>query len=630
MTRNTQCRPLGPLAAVGCALCAPPAFAQSRVPADPPVSEVVVTATRLPQSVDVVPGAFVIDQDKIAQLGALTAADALKTAPGLTVYQTGAFGGVTAVRIRGASADKTLVLVDGVPVDDPSDPSGAFDFGGFDVADVSRMEILSGPQSSLWGSSAIGGVISITTREPDGLRASAQGGSYRTGVGSLSLGRSRETWALGFSASAISTHGISSADAVDGNSERDGFHTHSFGLNARIDPSPAVVIDAKARWQAGETGIDGYVYDPSSGAYRLGDTNDVMRRDSWQGYVRASLNDLWGFRQQLSLSAYRIARSDTGQSGDYGYTADRRVVRWQAERTGGNGLWGLAFGAEREAARAELSDASRQSSADSSAFLVGRLNPIRPLTLSASLRWDDARGYHPVATGRAAATLALPAGFELQGSWGQGFKTPTISETACDFCFPTGPALKLRPERAEGVDAGLNWRSEDQRFSAGITAWRLSVRDQIDFYFDPGDFSFRYRNLNRTRSRGAQAQAAADLGHGFRVEGNATWTDAVDVSTGLPLLRIPPRQGSAIVSWAGKRAHASVIVRAESAQPDVGPFGTQDRRGFVTADLASGLRLTEAVELTLRVVNLANVHWQEALGYGEPRRAGWLGVRLRY
>ena len=112
------------------------------------VSDVVVTATRLPAIVAETPGARVIDSQTIQERGAVFATDILSDVPGLSVYRA-SFGGVASVRMRGASQDKTLVLVDGVAVNDPSQPAGGFDFSGFDLGDVSRIEVLSGPQSSL-------------------------------------------------------------------------------------------------------------------------------------------------------------------------------------------------------------------------------------------------------------------------------------------------------------------------------------------------------------------------------------------------------------------------------------------------------------------------------------------------
>ena len=119
--------------------------------AETTVDEVIITATRLPTKPDVVTGARVIDRAEIEARNVTFAADLLSTIPGVGVARTGAFGGVTAIRIRGASPDKTLVLIDGVPVDDPSDPNGAFDASSLQSGDLERVEILAGPQSSLWG-----------------------------------------------------------------------------------------------------------------------------------------------------------------------------------------------------------------------------------------------------------------------------------------------------------------------------------------------------------------------------------------------------------------------------------------------------------------------------------------------
>ncbi|HVL42092.1 MAG TPA: TonB-dependent receptor plug domain-containing protein, partial [Brevundimonas sp.] len=127
------------------------AHAQSADEADAPLPEVVVTATRLPAIVADTPGARVIDRRAIEQRGAVFAADILHDVPGLSVVRSGAFGGVAQVRMRGATPGKTLVLVDGVPVNDAAEVNGAFDFSGLELGDIERIEVLSGPQSSLWG-----------------------------------------------------------------------------------------------------------------------------------------------------------------------------------------------------------------------------------------------------------------------------------------------------------------------------------------------------------------------------------------------------------------------------------------------------------------------------------------------
>src|SRR5665213_2226937 len=148
-----------------------------------PIDELVITATRLPTRLDLVTGAHVIDREELEARQAPFLEDVLATIPGVGVTRNGAFGGLAAIRIRGASPDKTLVLIDGVPVGNASEPNGTFDPSSLQTVDIERIEVLNGPQGSLWGSDAIGGVVAITPREIKGVEASAEGGTYGTARG---------------------------------------------------------------------------------------------------------------------------------------------------------------------------------------------------------------------------------------------------------------------------------------------------------------------------------------------------------------------------------------------------------------------------------------------------------------
>ncbi|HYF22146.1 MAG TPA: TonB-dependent receptor [Caulobacteraceae bacterium] len=584
--------------------------------------EIVVTAARLPALEAEVPGARVIGREEIETRGAVFAADVLETVPGLSLSRNGAFGGITSARLRGAASDKTLVLVDGVPVNDPSQPSGGADLASLELADVERIEVLSGPQGSLWGSDAIGGVIAVVTREADGLSAELEAGSLDTARGALSVGRREDGWALGASLSGFRTDGVSKAAA---GSERDGFESRTAGLNGRMRLSDRLTLDGRVRWNESETGVDGF----PAPLFVLADTDEVYRTETWSGFARLRASDLLGLDHALSVGLYDYDRAQTGGDFPYRYTADRRVWRWTAERDRAGEAVSLALGAEREEVRADLSTGEGDQGA-TAAFVVARTRIGERLSMTGSLRRDDPDGYEGQTTGRAAAVAELGAGVRLSAAWGQGFKTPTVSQTLCDFCFPAGPALDLKPERAEGWDLGLDWRSRDGRVEASLLGWRLEVEDQIDFVFDFATFTSRYRNIDRTRTRGLEAEASAELAPGLRVRAAWAWTDARDLTTGERLLRVPARSGSAALDWRGERARASLIVRAEGKQADVDGFSPATREGFVVADLAAGLRLTRQAEATLRIENLGDATYQEALGYGEPGRAAYVGLRLRY
>jgi len=132
------------------------------------MESVIVYGSRLQHpTTEIGSSVSVIDAEDIEALGFDFTVDALASAPGVTVNSNGAFGGQASVRIRGAGSEQTLVLLDGVPLNDPTSPGGGFNFARFDPENVDRIEILKGPQSTLWGTDAIGGVVSITTKRPD-------------------------------------------------------------------------------------------------------------------------------------------------------------------------------------------------------------------------------------------------------------------------------------------------------------------------------------------------------------------------------------------------------------------------------------------------------------------------------
>ena len=604
------------------------------VRADPtPDSTIVVTAARLPATLATTPDAYVITDTEIEARQATFASDILTTVPGLSVYSNGLFG-LTSVRMRGAQSDKTLALIDGVPVNDASQPEGSYDFAGLDLSDVARVEVLSGPQASLWGSDAIGGVISFTTREPDGVRADVEGGSYGTTRLSGAVGRSTDAWALGLTASDVASTGISAADTRNDyapyglpglrNTEADGYRDLTLGARGRFTPTSGFSLDGQVRYNKSVTAIDGYP--PPD--YLLTDTNDVAISESTLAYVHARIDAALGLRNDLSVSDYRLRRGDSGDSGRYGYNADRQTYRWTVAHGAPSDAYGFEGGVEHQADRASLSTGDQVSLGNTAAFGVVHWRPIERLNLTGSVRYDDPQHYAAQTTGRASAALDLGAGFSLLGAVGQGFKTPTISETVCDFCFPSGPSTGLRPEHALGYDLGLGWRSADGRFDGRLTAYGLDQRDEI--VYSPV-FPFRYINIDRTRSRGLELAAEAALGAGFRLKGSYSYTDAVDLATGQQELRVPHNTGSASLFWARGPIDAAFTVRAESDQADTGldGFTPVTRAGFTVADLAAGYKVNDHLRLTARVENLGGAHYEEVYGYGEPGRSVFVGLHFR-
>lgn len=592
------------------ALLAAPSFVLAQEAT--PVDDIVVTATRLPTVVQDVPGARVIDAETIRLRGAVFAQDILADVPGLSVYRAGP-GGVTSVRMRGAAQDKSLILVDGVPVNDPSQPAGGFDFSGFDLGATDRIEVLSGPQSSLWGSDAIGGVIAFTSRESDGVEAEAETGSFDTGRGRVAAGVATAQQAFGVAWSHYETVGISAAAS---GTEADGVEAESLALNARRALTDRLSVEVRARQTDVFAEIDDF------GPVDSLDTTETRNRSA---FVRLRAGGVLGLDHQLTAAGSDITRT-TVSAFPSTYEGERRLLRWQADgRT--SGAVAYAFGLEREETEAFLNGASADLAVDS-AFGTLRWDATDRLTLTLGLRHDDTRDFGGKTTGRASAAWDLGGGVTLSGAWGTGFKTPSVSQAVCDFCFvlPGTAVAALVPETAEGGELALGWRSPDGRFDGRVTAYRLEIDDQIDGLFDAGTFEFYYVNVDRTRTDGLELEGRATLGGGFDLGLAWAWTDARDLDADAPVLRVPEQAGSVTLAWRGERLSAALTVRGEGDMPDSG--GTRD--GFVTANLAAAWDLNDRVTFTARVENLADESWQQLLGYGEPGRSAYVGLRLRY
>lgn len=588
------------------------AHAQTTDQPDDGLPEVVVTATRLPALVQAAPGVRVMDRHAIDQRGAVFAADILADVPGLSVYRAGV-GGVTSVRMRGVSQDKSLVLVDGVPVNDPSQPAGGFDFAGFDLGDIERIEVLSGPQSSLWGSDAIGGVIAFTTRELDGFRAEAEAGSFDTSRGRLAAGLSKDDYAFGAFISHYETDGVS---AAAGGIEDDGVEAMTVGLNGRLTLGDRFEVDGRLRQSGVEADIDDF------GPVDSPDTTDTTSRS---GQVALQVSDLLGLDHRFTVAVSDIRRSTVSAFPSI-YEGEHRLWRWQADSRE-EGAVRYAFGLEREETEAFLNGYSAALGVDS-VFGTLRWDASKRLTLTLGLRHDSTDDFGGETTGRVSAAWRLDGGLVLSGAYGTGFKTPSVSQAVCDFCFvlPGTAVAPLAPEYARGGEIALGWRSADGRLDGRVTAYRLEVEDQIDGFLDFGSFEFYYVNIARTRTDGVELEGRALLAGGFDLGLAWAWTDAVNETTGAAILRVPDQAGSATLGWTGGQMSAALTVRAEGDMPDSG--GTRD--GFVTANLNATYALNDRVTLTARVENLTDERYQQLLGYGEPGRSGYFGVRLRY
>lgn len=608
------------LAAVSLSLTLP-VVAQSDSDADTTLETIIVEGSRLNQAAtEFGSSVTIITADDIDQLGFDFVLDAVASAPGVTINQNGPFGGSATVRIRGAQTGQTLVLVDGVPVNDPSTTSGIADFARLDTENIARIEVLKGPQSTLWGTDAIGGVISITTKDPDaGLGGTAFGeyGSYNTFRGGASLENAGDLGDFRLAIAGTSSDGISKADENDGNTEKDGYDSLTLSAKGGVNLSDTVRLSTDVLWSDAETEFD--TFGPADG-----DNSNETEEFSANVSLNADLLD-GRFENLLLVGFTDIDRENfSGGVSTFQSGGDRQLYRYQGtfnidERNT------IAFGAEREE-----TSANNQEATIDGLFALYEFKPLTTLTLTGGLRVDDHDAFGSKTTGRAAVAYNPTDTLTLRASWGQGFKAPSIFQSTfiCGFCGLTEPNIELRPETSEAFDIGLDWRSRNGRAEAGITLFDQESEDLIDFSFTAG-----YDNVDFVESQGVEVYGSYQLTDTLTVSGNYAYIDAED-GDGNVRVRVPEHSGDVTLAYDPDGPFSgTLLVRYNGEELDDTDFnGIPDTPvdSWTRVDVTGRYDLNETIELFGRIENLFDEDYQQVLGYGTPGLSGSIGIRLRY
>ncbi|HEX5789155.1 MAG TPA: TonB-dependent receptor [Woeseiaceae bacterium] len=589
-------------------------------PAQPPLEPpetITVYGTRLDQRLtEVGSSVSVITAEDIESLGVNLAVDALARVPGVTVNQNGAFGGVASVRVRGAASEQTLVLVDGVVTNDPSSPGGGFNFATLDAANIERIEVLKGPQSTLWGSDAIGGVVNIVTKRPVpgfGGNVFLEAGSFGMlrGGGELSVGT--EGYDLRLSAVDHSTDGISRADAANGNDEADAYDATTLNLNGGMAVGDDARLGVNFLWVDAEAEYDSFVFGAEG---NVGDGDEFVESGELTADLTFDFSLLDGRFENRLLAGYAEIERDNYTNGafSFGSEGERNQYRYQGTVRIDEANE-LAFGAERET----IVTPDGETSLDG-LFALYEWQAHDELTLTAGLRRDEHEEFAGETTGRFALAYNPHELLTLRASWGEGFKAPTLFQATFFCCGATGPNPDLEPETADGWDVGAEFRTGDGRGQLGITWFDQDTSNLIAF----GNGS--YENVARASSSGLELTASYALTEWVGVEIDYAYIDAEDGS-GERLVRVPEHSGDLmLVLDPGGPFSGSVLLRYNGEERD--PGGEVD--AWTRVDLAGRYRLNAAIELFARVENLFDEEYQQVLGYGTPGLSGHLGARLRF
>ena len=629
------------------------AAAQSASPiAIASVGELVVTANRSPQEAERVGQSItVLDADAIRASQSIDISTLLAQTPGVSFSRNGGVGGSTSVRIRGAEGDQTVVVIDGVKLNDPSTAGGGYNFANLLAGDIGRIEILRGAQSTLWGSQAIGGVVNIITAEaqsPFEATLTAEGGSMSTGYLRAAAGgvTDRVTWRL--AGGRYETDGVSSYRL---GKEKDGYENTGFSGRAVIRATDAVSIDLRGVYSKGKNGFDGFP--PPS--FTFGDTPEYGKTEEFVGYVALNF-DLFDGALQNRI-AYGYTRTDRQNFNpdqavtDVTFDARGDNKRWEYQGVWTiNDAWTATFGGEIEDSKMRSASPSafdpNPAATHAKAGLDGIYAQVQGeivsgLTITAGLRRDSHDTFGDKTLGQLAAAWSLNDGNTiLRASFGQGFKAPTLYQLYSEYGNPT-----LAPEEADGWDAGIEQHFLD-RFMVRATYFDRKTDNQIDYFSCTATtanplcvvngvrrFGF-YDNTARTKSHGVELEGSVDLGP-LAVLANYTWTDTENDSPGnanrgKELARRPEHQANiqTTYTWTND-ATLGAAIRYVGASFD-NAANSYVLQSYTLVDLRASYPVNDTFEVYGRVENAFDDSYETTRNYGSPGRGIYVGVRASF
>jgi len=649
-------RKLGP----GARRAASAAFLASLAPAADAVAqemtrvapETVVTATRVPLPPEQVGSAVtVLEEDDLERRQTTHISDILREVPGVAVNRAGPVGSVTQVRLRGAEANQTVVLIDGIEVADPT--NSEFNFADLLASDIERVEILRGPQSALWGADAIGGVVNIITkRGRDGFEAegSVEAGSFNTVQSHAALRGGQE----GLNGAVAVTHlRTDGTDISRGPGDDDGHENLTFSTTGGVSLLDNLEIEVAGRYIDSENEFDpqdfSFPATPTAGLVIDGD--ELQETEQLFGRIEAKLDlfdGLW--QQRASLSASDVdkdffsdgARTSTNKGrrarADYQSTFQLSTSELaEAEHT-------LILLAEREDERFENIGATPASPENQKRFrkstgLVAeyRLGLFDRLFLSGAIREDINTDFQNATTWRATAAYVVePTGTRLHGSYGKGVTNPTFFEQFGFFpgSFEGNPDLK--PESSRGFDVGVEQPFFDGRVVLDVTYFRADLEDEIATIFDPGTGLLTVENeQGESERQGVEVSLNAEPLPGLVVDAAYTFTDSEDAD-GREEVRRPRHIASlaANQSFLDERASLGFTVRYNGEQedsdfrPTTGDRVTLD--DYALVDLQGRYRISDNAEIFGRIENLLDDRYEEVFSFRSSGLGAFAGIRVRF
>ncbi len=612
------------------------AEAEEKLIAKYDLGEVIVTATKTEQyQAEVGDSTTVIAAEEIGKKGKMTVVELLRAVPGLSVTQQGGLGSFTQLYLRGGAPGHTMVMIDGIEVKYLMEHDGGFfDFAHLTTDNIERIEIIRGPQSTLYGSSAMSGVINIITKKGRGkpkFNFSFEGGSHNTFRELLSLSGSTEKINYSFSLSRVDSDGISSAA---GGAEKDGCRINNISGRLGFKIFENSKLSLVLRYSNAETDIDD--------AANQDDPNYTIEKKMLSSKIQfdQSLADWWDHK--IFFSSLNTTRKykdepdpvDTGDDTHSWYKGDMRKLEWQHNFypiESDTITTGFEYKEERGFADGYNWGSTRfdRKTVDNKAYYFqNQFNFSEKLFTTVGLRMDDHQLFGTETTYKLSTAYLIPeTGTKLKANWGTGFRAPSLYQLYSSY----GDS-NLKPEESKSYDFGFEQDLFEDRVSFGVTYFHNDFEQMIGgTYTIPGDWtSYKYANIDKAKTKGIEIEASAKPMENLAISVNHTFLDAKDKTTGLKLTRRPKNKSNLAINYRFFDKGNINLGITRVGHRWVNSANTRKMKPYVKVDLAASYDFRENFQLFGRIENLFDKKYQEVYGYATPGASVYAGIKITF
>ena len=657
---GTQLRVTG--TALALALLTQPVRAQDNAVVLPPI---VVSATTVPTPASELGSSVtVVTGDDLQREQLRTVPDALKKVPGLDIVQTGGPGGQTSVFMRGTNANHVKVLIDGIDVGNPSITNGAFDFGHLLTSDIEKIEVLRGPQSGLYGSDAIGGVIAITTKKGEGpprVTATAEAGSFGTFNQTASLRGSQANFSYAFNVAHFRSTDVPVTPlhllAPGEKRNNDNYDNWTYSAKLGADLSDNLAVNFVARYTDAKLGFTGEDFrlfpldfpealqstQRNHNFYSRGEAVWSLFDDRFKNYFGVNYTNQWDWTLNPNPDFFFASPlvsppiTNLGERIKFDWRGEARLIPGQTVvlglehqseslRTDSTGTVDPFFNFTQTTTTAKTSNKA--------GYVELQSEFAKRFFLVSNVRYDDNQSFGPHTTWRLAPAFIVPGtNTKLKGSYGTGFKAPTLTQLYVNNpSFNAVANPNLRPETSKGYDFGFEQPLFHDRVNFGVTYFHNDIKNLINNVFNLSSFSFTYVNVGAATTYGTETFASIAVTDQLKLRADYTTIVTRDETTGLGLRNRPGHKESLSAIWSPNQQFTLsttllYVGRAVEFNRD-GTIPRVDSDAYTLVNIAGNYKVDDRVTVFGRIDNLLNRHYESPVGFDQPGFGAYGGIRV--